>query len=376
MLLSQCLLLSTFIHGPWPGLQSTLGAPESVILESLATINLPAQILFTRKNHFKLLKQVVLIQRHIFQNFSISWLTKFEFWELLGFLKMHKLQVFFLLASWSTYQQVSTGDVCFISESQQRTCKKYTSLFYGITKVQYFSSVRIIMNLISQSPEKYMVHFQATKPFVSIHFPYSLYRTWFPCTFIFYTLVFLTMGRFETRYKLLLFHLIVLENQCKNFNLKNIRQFALFSTTIYFIYNHLREAIMYTADHLSPATKVFVSRVTINSKRVDVGSPLCSEYCDVKLYHMSYSFIRKALNTVHFHKFLYQNGNRRSVHATGIGANYFFRHFFGSRRHICLEVVGTAKWNNLSSLCEAPLVAVTYLFGENTQHLFQHFKSQ
>lgn len=147
---------------------------------------------------------------------------------------------------------------------------------FGFNYDIYFTGVHKILNFISQYPELYIIHFQATNNFVSINYPFSSFMSCCPCTFLLFPPAYhsnATMGRIQNWYKPK-YNIILVENMeggarvCFN-------KFAMHPTAIYFMYFSHHDHLIYLLDALTPATKIRILRLKKNSKCVDFGTPYC-----------------------------------------------------------------------------------------------------
>lgn len=232
----------------------------------------------------------------------------------------------------------------------------------------YFPSVQEILNFISHSPEKYTVHFQTSNKFIELNYPYSFYTRCFPCTFVFpspaknnTTFV----GLFETRYQSR-FYLIFIASfpqTEKLFNLGSTYKYSFLTTTIYFIYCHTLDLLMRMTDKFSPATKILIKQRKANLVQVDVGRPICNDYCDLQEYNMETWETHRLMvdNPNCFHKNLFKIARGQSIIVTVIGSERYHEMFRGKDQHIFSDFVGTAHKNEVSRICDEELLSVIQL---------------
>lgn len=154
------------------------------------------------------------------------------------------------------------------------------------SKNLYFPSVQRILEFIEQSPGKYTVYIHTTKHFMSTNFPLQVYEACFALKFAIFEpthRLINPMERFESRffktYNILLFK----EN---NFvQLGVTKNFASFTTTIYFLFCYDNDNLMYyPLDFLSLATKQLVRNSP--SKTDTCWSPSCNKYCSKLMLKM------------------------------------------------------------------------------------------
>lgn len=64
---------------------------------------------------------------------------------------------------------------------------------------------------------------------------------------------------------------------------------------------------------------------------------------------------------IFFHKFLFRSGNDQYTQAERVGINMYFSFVNKSERHLCYIIVGAAKANQLSMLCDESILVVIQL---------------
>lgn len=234
----------------------------------------------------------------------------------------------------------------------------------------YFPSVSHILQYISLYPEKYAIHFQTTKPFLLTNYPYWFYSRCFPCSFLFFEqlhILNVSIERFHTRYEAK-YDIIIVENLPAgtdtqySLTLRNTHNFALFTTTIYLVY-YYRTFFLQNIEIYTPATKIIITRHITTFGLADIGFPMCNWYCVPRLYNLEHpQVIHQIVNRpTELHKFLFRTGNGRRAQSQRIGIHTYFSLVHKNRRHLCYEIVGTAKLNEVSMFCDDNMVAAIQL---------------
>lgn len=108
---------------------------------------------------------------------------------------------------------------------------------------------------------------------------------------------------------------------------------------------------------------MLIGRPSTPAGPIDIGFIFCSGYCGEKRYTMeSFKVIQQIFNyPIHFHKLIFRAGNGRRVQARRIGLHLYFRRVYESGYNICSKIVGRAKSNRLSMLCDDNMLAVIQL---------------
>lgn len=230
----------------------------------------------------------------------------------------------------------------------------------------YFPSISGLIRLAELTPTKPTVHFQATNSFIALNFEFDIYRSSFPCTFLFFLPTHVAtdvLQRFLTRHEQQ-YNIIFVEH-CPNqpINLINTVNFGYFVSTIYLIY-YTTAFKTYLGDELTPAAKICIKKQILNLKIVEVGYVICQGYCSTTKFEVDLNVLHKIKNPVDFHKQVFWTGHKKVVPAVGIGYWAYLNSVPGRHRHFCAKYVGTAisPWStHWASLCEANLVAVVQL---------------
>lgn len=234
----------------------------------------------------------------------------------------------------------------------------------------YFPSVSNILDYITLFPNRYTVHFQTTKSFLFINYPYWLYFRCFPCTFLFTEQLHtfnVSIKRFQQKFEQKC-DVVIVENlpggmdTQNTISLRNTYNFALFTTTIYLVY-YYHAMFLPSIEMYTPATKIMITRRFTAFGMVDVGFVICNQFCKPTSYNMQHpTVIHQTLhNTMQLHKFLFRTGNGRQAHAHRIGIHLYYSMVHKTSRYLCSEIVGTAKLNKIAMFCDDNILAVIQL---------------
>lgn len=108
----------------------------------------------------------------------------------------------------------------------------------------------------------------------------------------------------------------------------------------------------------TPATKLIITRHFPSFGPADVGSPLRNWYCVPRAYNMEsiVVFLETLSRPMELHKTLIRTGNGRDAQV-----RMYFILVYKNWRHLCSEIVGTGKLNEISMFCDDSVLAVIQL---------------
>lgn len=122
------------------------------------------------------------------------------------------------------------------------SCFFISSARHSIYDKNYFPSVQVIQQFVSQSPSDYIVNFEARDEFIHKNYHYVHYASCVRCTFVFSlpyeTYLKKILHLFQTRYKLT-FNIILTPIYPANlaFEVYYTEKYIMLPTTIYFVYS-------------------------------------------------------------------------------------------------------------------------------------------